>query len=163
MPPRVIQNEVPEGAILMVVLAVHVGGNRPADGHEFGPRRHRQEEPTGQKIAKDFSQAYARFTLQHTALRVESEKPVEPRVTDDSAVRVEWRVAVAASHAVRYQGRLGTGLQDGRQLAPAVGAIDITRLDRKTPPPGEWLSYEVVCHCRLSIADFRLLVAYVHP
>ena len=120
----------------MVVLAVHVGSDRSSHGNKFRPRRHRQEETAGQKILKDFSEADTGFTLQYAGLRIEGEKPVKPCVTDDAALAVQGRIAVATSQPERCKGRLGTGLQDGSQLALAFGSVDIATFDRETTPAG---------------------------
>jgi len=130
----------------MVVLAVHVGSDRSSHGNKFRPRRHRQEETAGQKILKDFSEADTGFTLQYAGLRIEGEKPVKPCVTDDAALAVQGRIAVATPQPERCKGWLGTGLQDGSQLALAFGSVDIATFDRETTPAGEWLSYKTFCH-----------------
>ena len=120
----------------MVVLAVHVGSDRSSHGDKFRPRRHGQKDTAGQKILKDFSEADTGFTLQHAGLRIEGEKPVKPCVTDDAALAVQGRIAVATSQPERCKGRLGTGLQDGSQLALAFGSVDIATFDRETTPAG---------------------------
>ena len=42
---------VAEAALGVVVLAVHVGGDRTADGHLAGARQHRHPEPEWQQRA----------------------------------------------------------------------------------------------------------------
>ena len=101
---------VAEAALGVVVLAVHVGGDRPADGHLAGARQHRDPQPEREQRPHQRVQAHPglhrhRGRLAH---RVYGEDAVHLRQVERGAARVLRGVAVAAAQAPRHDPTLGS-------------------------------------------------------
>ncbi len=69
-------HEVPERTVPVMVLAMHVGGDGPADGDELRAGRGRQEPAPRQEVANDFGQRHAGLTAEPAIGLVESQKQV---------------------------------------------------------------------------------------
>ena len=110
----------PEGAGPIVVLAVDIVGDRPAKGHELGPRRH-GHEPAARHA--DFEQPPDRKPRlrPHDAGRpVGRDDAIEAAHPEQAAAIVEAHVAIGAAEATRQETtRSGFGrmrCQSGQKL-----------------------------------------------
>ena len=90
---------VGEAAVDVVVLAVHVGGERAADGHEPRARRDGHEEAERERGADERVDAHARVDPRNAGVGVDVELVVEGAAVEHGAARVLRRVAVAAPEA----------------------------------------------------------------
>src|SRR5262249_56075934 len=76
-------DEIPERTDAMMVLAVHVTGDAPADGDELRARRHRREPAAREKDAQDLREGEPRLAGESAHDRIEVEYPVGARGLDD--------------------------------------------------------------------------------
>src|SRR5688572_18999653 len=111
----------------MMIIAVHVIGDRSADRDLQRPRRHRQEPPPRHRQPDDVGQQHTGFAADHAGVRVEGDEAIEPaRVEQDTPV-VEAHVAVAATVAMRDawavwpRKRHGAIMQTNDRLVPEHG------------------------------------------
>ena len=88
---------VGDAAVDVVVLAVHVGRQRAADGHEPGARRDGHEPAEWQQHPHQRVEAHAGVDPHDALLDVERTHCVEARRVDDGAARVLRGVAVGAA------------------------------------------------------------------
>ena len=85
---------IAEAARAMMILAMHVIGDRTADADEFGARRYRQKPAaikpfSSTKDAQDIGQGYARFDLDHAGFAVEGDEAIEPAHIDQAVTAVK--------------------------------------------------------------------------
>ena len=85
----------------MVILAVHVGGDRSAKRDEAGARRDRRKETAREKDVDQLGDGDAGLASQDAGGGVEGEHPIEPRQIDDAILIVQRRVAVGTAGAAR--------------------------------------------------------------
>ena len=89
------QHMVAEAADAVVVLAVDVVGDGPADGGEGGSRRGRRQEAPGQESGEQVVEGDAGLAHQGAVVRVERNHAVQPLGQQDMATVVQGGVAVA--------------------------------------------------------------------
>ena len=89
-----------EGTGLVVILAMHVVGNRPANGDKTRSRRHRQKPAARHEHIEDVGQQRARFTDQNATLSVEGNQMVESARLQQRRTAVQANVAIAATIAI---------------------------------------------------------------
>jgi hypothetical protein len=118
-----------EIAGLVLVLAMHVIGDGPAQGGEGRARRDRGKEAARQEDAPEIVEAGAGLGDQQAGRRIEIEQPVEPAGQDRPAAAVERSVAIAAPAGMdddafrpgggERAGEVGEALRAGRQHVAA--------------------------------------------
>ncbi len=123
-----------EAAGRVMVLAVHVGGDRAADGHLPGARGDRHEPAGRQSRGHQLFQADPGFAGDHAGRRVEAGDPVHRGGADDQAAVVLRRVVVAAAQAAGDHPAGGRGGQQPGDLV-RVGRLGQPRGRRRDPPP----------------------------
>ena len=94
-----------ETAVAVMVLAVHVGRDHAADGHELRPRHDRREITARHERGEDVGEQHARFHREEAARRVESAEAVEPARRQGDAL-ADGGVAVGAPVAARDEARM---------------------------------------------------------
>ena len=122
-----------ERPVDVVVLAVHVGGDGPAEGDAPGPGRDRDEPALGHAQGEEVVVGVAGADLDQS-VGADLGDPPEAGVVDDDAARDLGRVAVAAPQAARDDRAAGEGLGD---LVLARRGDDRGRARRGPPPAGE--------------------------
>ncbi len=135
-----------EAARPVMVLAVHVGGDRAADRDLPGARRDRHEPAERQRRGHQLLQAHPGLAGDQPGLRVEAGDAAQPGGPDDQAAAVLRRVVVAAAQAAgdhaRGAGRRPAGRRPAqdRQARPAAtveGAIrpqPVSAIRRRAAP-----------------------------
>ena len=83
---------------LLVVLAVHVVGDRAAERDELGPRHDRREPAVRHGHAQQPVERQPGLGAQHAALAVEGHDAVEPVGDDQPPALVQAHIAVGAAH-----------------------------------------------------------------
>ena len=78
----------------MVILAMHIGGNRPANGDELRARRGGQEPATRQKGIDDLGQRHARLALDDAGLFVEPEETILQGLHDHARFGVQGGIGL---------------------------------------------------------------------
>src|SRR5699024_6374765 len=86
-----------QGGVDVVVLAVHVGGDRPAQGHVFGPGGDGQEGTVRQQVRDEVAQWGPRRCGHLAPQRVETHSAREPRAVQDQTTGVLRGVSVGAT------------------------------------------------------------------
>ena len=131
-----------EAARRVVVLAVDVVGDRPADGHLAGARQHRHPQPEGQRDAHEAVEGDAGVEVDQPGLGVDGVDAVAGGHVEDEAARVLRGVAVGAPEAAGDDPSLpGSGDRLGQRL----GGGDLVAGEDGGPtrggarPPGERL------------------------
>ena len=120
----------------MVILAVHVGGERSAKRDEASAGSDGREKTARQKDVDQLGDGDAGLASQDAGGGVEGEHPVEPRQIDDPVLIVQRRVAIGAARAARDQ-RSRVGGHDRLQFSDFIGPVDIAFGQRITAPSGE--------------------------
>ena len=103
-----------EGAVAVVVLAVHVGGDHAAEGDELGPGRDRHEPAARQQQAVDVGEAEAR------PRRAARRSPRRRRGCDRRAGCPRRSAPASGSEASPYERP-----RPRARLAPRAGALEI--------------------------------------
>jgi hypothetical protein len=75
---RELFDMVAEPALAVMVLAMHVGGDHPAHGHELGARHDGRKEAAAHEAARMSERSTPASTGQPAGSRVEGPHPVEP-------------------------------------------------------------------------------------
>ena len=140
-------DEGAEGAGLVVILAMHVGGDHAADGHMLGARRDGRKKPARQKALDHIAQRDAALRRQNACLRVEREHVPEAGHGDGGGWR-ERAVAIRAAEAARDP---GPARQRRAQLLDVARARHGALGLRKTAPAGEFQDH--FAHGRLAALD----------
>src|SRR6267154_2392669 len=107
-----------EGSETVMVLPVHIIGNRAADRYETGPRCN-GDEPAGRHgNLQDVGKQHPRFAGQHASLTVEPDETVEPARVHEPGAYIQAAIAIASPVAVR-QDRVDS-IDSRKGIAPAV-------------------------------------------
>src|SRR5450755_3030059 len=105
-----------EGTGAMVVLAVHIVGNRPADSYKPCARSYWEEPSLGKHNIDDVGKTDAGFAADHARRLIESKDAIEAAAIDQFAAVVETGVAITASESVGKQRSWPGGIQELRNL-----------------------------------------------
>src|ERR1035438_2570111 len=100
----------------VVVLAVDVVSDSPADSDKASAGRDGKEPPFREEYIDDVGEAHAAFAAQHPRGFIETQEAVEAPAVDQFATGVETRIAVAASQAIGKQGARCGSLENVRHL-----------------------------------------------
>ena len=136
-----IPNEVRDRPLPMMVLAVNISGNGPADRNPFRARRYRQEETARQEAPHDLGKTDPCFALQKPGLAVERQETVQAHRADGACVRVERGISIAAAEAPGNVGRFRAGMQYGPQIRLLLGPVEVARLDWEPAPARQLAIY----------------------
>ena len=85
----------------VMIPAVHIVGDRPADGDETGARRHRQKPAARNEDIKDFGEQHPRLAGHHAGNCVERHQPVKTTRMQQRPAAVQANIAITAAIAIR--------------------------------------------------------------
>ena len=131
----------------VVVLAMHVGGERAAQCrvHRAGGRGN--GEPARQKRIQHGREGGAGFGNQQPGFGIEGFEPVEPGAQDQGAVGVLRRVAIGARVAARQHGTRSFGFGEGEvEFGLTLGPGRARARGCGTAPPGERIGLPADAH-----------------
>jgi hypothetical protein len=94
-----------EATRMVMVLAVHVVGDRAAHRQKPGPRRHRQKPGAAVGLrpaqhGQNIGQLHTGFAGQNAGLPVEIDEPVEVAAIDQRAAGIERHIAVGSAASI---------------------------------------------------------------
>ena len=121
---------MPEAADSMMILAVHIIGDRTAHRYQRGTGSNRRKPAVRQSKPDDLAQQYAGFAFEHARDRIEADETIQATGQQQRAPAVQADVTVTAPIAERQHG-LGI-----RQSVKAVGQCDQTLLVTRPSAPG---------------------------
>src|SRR5207342_3199699 len=121
---------VAEAAGGMVVLAVHVVGDRAADGDVAGARRDRHEPALRDHLFEDFAEQDTRFAAKFSRRRIEGDEAVQATRGKQGAAGVEATVAITAAVTVWQR----CPFESGQRGVPVRHARDGVAGARVSPP-----------------------------
>ena len=146
----------------MVVLAVNVIGNRPAQRDIARARCGRQEPAPRHDEAQNVIQGHAGLGPQHTGIRIELDIMIEACGFDQRAVRIEIAVAIGAPQPDR-QPRLAAFLKRRQKRCSGLRRTRsrhiMIRFDHAPPGPFGGLRVEVRRHRKLAAANMATSIA----
>jgi len=97
-----------KGSSAVVVLAVNVIGNGPANRDEPSARCDRKKPSPGEEYIDNIGKADTILEAQHARRFVKAKNAVESTTIDQFTAAIETRIAIAAAEAIRKQ-RTGDG------------------------------------------------------
>ena len=121
-----------EGAIDMVILSVHIGGDGTAHRDQLSPRRDRQEPAPRHEDVQNFRQQHPRLAAKFARFIVERQEFIEAAGQQDPVL--QRGIAIRAS--IAESNHLARHLQRPPQLLPGIKTADLGVDDRIVPPVG---------------------------
>ena len=123
------QAEPPDGAAeaagAMMILAVHVVGQKAAQRGMARARRGRREPSPGNDVVQEITESQARLRLHDALGRIEGDQSIQPRHVDQTLATVQATVAIGAAKTDREQRAIVRLGQQALQLVAEGGSSDV--------------------------------------
>ena len=131
------EHVIAERAIAVVVLGVHVGGDRPAHRHVRGPGRDRNEQPLREELPGEVVDAHPRVDSHDAPAGVDFPQLGESAHGDHPSARILGGVPVAASEPAS-QHASGPGARERlREGLPRAGLHELRAAGCGAPPTAQ--------------------------
>src|ERR1035438_540198 len=125
----------------VMVLPVHIIGDRSANSHKACSRRDRKKPSLWKKDVNNVREAHTRFAA-HDAIRfVERQNTIESTTIDKFAPCIETRITITASKTIRQQRTCRRINEYVRYLVIPCRFVDSMMRDLRIPTPGESSRY----------------------
>ena len=102
-----------ESAGAVVILAMDIVGQGPAEGHETRPRGHAGEKPEWRERGEDVVERDAGFGHEDPGCRIERAKAIETRHIEEAPTVREAHIAIGTPSADREASRFAAGIPPG--------------------------------------------------